>query len=119
LQALPQAILVPAMLGLYPENLVFTVLRKWPVLQIDYYRETSYEVDFIVHTGPNCYWPVEVKYRDRMQVQDLRGVGKFCAKYRCHEPTIVTNNRTDFGEMRLDKLTVFRIPLLQFLVMLG
>jgi predicted AAA+ superfamily ATPase len=53
-----------SVLGLYAENLVFNALKKWRgILQVDYYRNRNYEIDFIVHTGPTRYWPVEVKYR--------------------------------------------------------
>jgi len=70
-------------LGYYAENLVFLTLKKWTgVLQIDYYRERNDEVDFIVHTAPNRFLPVEVKYRNKIDKGDYKGINKFMAKYK-------------------------------------
>ena len=102
------------MLGLYAENLVFNALRKWKgVLQIDYYRSGGNEVDFIVHTRPSRYLPVEVKYRERFAMRDLRGIEHFRRKHPCHMPLVVTKNKHDFGANN----EMFRIPLIHFLLL--
>jgi predicted AAA+ superfamily ATPase len=106
----------PSVMGLYAETLVYNALRKWPgVLQVDYYRESQLEVDFIVHTRPMQYLPVEVKYSATVGAGDLKGLTRFRAKYRCTRPMLVTREREDFG---LDKeLGVFKLPLILFLLL--
>jgi len=104
------------MMGLYAENLVFNALRKWEgVLQIDYYRHGRHEVDFIVHTRPTRYLPVEVKYRNSVTRRDMEGVIHFRDRYSCHLPILVTKNRDDFG-WRTDE-RVFLMPLIPFLLL--
>ncbi len=104
------------MLGLYAENLVFNTLKKWRgMLQIDYYRDTAErEVDFVVHTAPSTYLPIEVKYRQTLAARDLRGLEYFAGRYRCHAPLVVTKNREDFGQ----RDQCFLLPLILFLLMM-
>ncbi len=101
-----------AILGLYAENLVFNALKKWKgILQIDYYRDGSKEVDFVVHIRPNTYLPIEVAYRKRIIEKDLAGVRAFCDKYTCMVPLVITKNEQKYdGEL-------FRMPLLLFLLL--
>jgi predicted AAA+ superfamily ATPase len=108
-----------SMLGLYAENLVFNALCKWRgVLQIDYYREGPREVDFIVHTNPSRYWPIEVKYQHDIRGADLKGIRRFRDKYPCHIPALVTKNRSDFGLRETEPAgEVFWFPLLLFLLL--
>jgi predicted AAA+ superfamily ATPase len=104
------------MLGLYAENLVFNTLKRWEgVLQIDYYRDGNSEVDFIVHTNPMRYWPIEVKYRKRASRPEFRGLKHFSRQFPCHVPAIVTKEREDWG--RQEEPSAFRFPLPQFLLM--
>ena len=100
-------------LGLYAENLVFLALHKWRgVLQVDYYRERDYEVDFIVHVGSRRYVPVEVKYRE--SIPDLSGMRHFLAKYAKNtRPIIVTKRWEDFGPRE----GMFFLPLPLFLLL--
>ncbi len=107
-----------AMLGLYAENLVCNVLRTWPgLLQIDYYRENNSEVDFVVHTRPNRYLPIEVKYQNQWNDSDIKGLRSFAEKNSCSMPLIITKDRSDFGLIEGTSTTkVFRIPLLHFLL---
>ncbi len=104
-----------AMLGLYAENLVCLALRKWRgAMQMDYYRDRDGEVDFVVHTGPGAYLPVEVKYRKSIRREDTRAVMKFSARFGVKTtPILVTRNWEDFGF----KGDAFYIPLPLFLVM--
>lgn len=104
----------PSTLGLYAENMVFNALRKWkgPVA-IDYYRERNEEVDFIVHVGARKYVPFEVKYRDTIKSEDLRGVLNFGRRFSTAPGIIVTKRSEDFGKRN----NLFFLPLLHFLLM--
>jgi hypothetical protein len=104
-----------ATLGLYAENLVFLALKKWKgTIQMDYYRERGGEVDFIVHTGPHRFLPVEVKYRNQFSEQELQGIRKFVARFpKSGSPIIVTKLWSDFGQHN----TGFYIPLPMFLLL--
>ncbi len=88
-----------AMLGLYAENLVFLALKKWRgTIQMDYYRDREAEVDFVVHVAPNRYLPVEVKYKNRIQSSDLKGLRKFLSAYKASsQPLIVSKQWSDLG----------------------
>lgn len=103
-----------AMLGLYAENLVFNALHRWKgVLQIDYYRDSNgREVDFIVHTRPSCYLPIEVKYRNSLSGETFAGMKYFVERHKCHVPTVVT--KQDFGFREGFRL----LPLVSFLLMM-
>jgi uncharacterized protein len=106
-----------AVLGLYAENLVFNALKKWPgVLQIDYFREGQKEVDFVVHTGPSQFVPVEVKFRNNWSDKDLGGILQFKEKFKKESaaPLVVTKKREHFM-LRPDGLLM--IPLLHFLLL--
>ena len=104
------------LLGLYAENLVFNALRKWDgILQIDYYREKQKEVDFIVHTKPTRYWPIEVKYRNRWISRGLPGIVRFRKQFQSVIPAVITKKNEDYGYD--EKLDVFQIPLVSFLMM--
>jgi predicted AAA+ superfamily ATPase len=106
------------MLGLYAENLVFNALRRWKgVLQIDYYRSGSgREVDFIVHTRPSRYLPVEVKYQETISPQDQVGVDHFTARHKqkSQKPIMITKNMEDSGP----RGSCFLLPLVHFLLMM-
>jgi len=106
------------MLGLYAENLVFNALRRWKgVLQIDYYRAGGgREVDFIVHTRPSCYLPVEVKYQETISPQDQVGVDHFTARHKqkSQKPIMITKNKEDFGP----RGGCLLLPLVHFLLMM-
>lgn len=109
-------------MGLYAENLVFNSLKKWQgVLQIDYYREGSRagakEVDFVVHTNPSTYWPVEVKYSNNWNESDIEGLSHFRNRYPCHFSAVVTKHMEDFGKRDTSAGEVFQIPLLLFLLL--
>ena len=95
---------------------MFNALRKWQgVLQIDYFRQKQKEVDFIVHTRPNLYLPVEVKYSNRTGAGKMDGLKKFREDYECHLPFVVTKFRDDYG---MDsELHLWRFPLLHFLLL--
>jgi len=101
-------------LGLYAENLVFNALKKWEgTVNISYFREKGYEVDFIVHAGAGKYLPVEVKYKEDIDSAGLNTIRNFCERLRCSTGIVVTKNWNDFGTR--DRL--FYIPLPHFLLL--
>lgn len=102
-------------LGLYAENQVFLALKKWRgTIQMDYYRERHGEVDFIVHSGPHRYLPVEVKYRNEIKASDFAGLQKFTSKFKhSAQPIMVTKNWTDLGPRQ----NVLLLPLPLFLIL--
>jgi predicted AAA+ superfamily ATPase len=101
-------------LGLYAENLVFNALRKWEgTVNVTYYKEKTYEVDFIVHIGARNYLPVEVKYKENVEEPELRTIKNFCERFKCTRGIVVTKRWDDFGKR--DRL--FYIPLPHFLLL--
>ena len=98
-------------LGLYAENLVFLALKKWRgTIQMDYYRAWDGEVDFIVHVGPRAHVPIEVKYRETIQPDDLIGIRNFAAKHPGGgTPIIVSKSWEQFGSV--DELFYLPLPL--------
>jgi len=105
------------MLGLYAENLVFNALKKWEgTVGISYFREKQSEVDFIVHTASKTYYPIEVKYKETIEVRDARNIVNFGARFKCPDGIIVSKRWEDFG--RRDKQpSPFFIPLPHFLLL--
>ncbi len=107
----------PNTLGLYAENLVYLALRRQrDILQVDYYREKDVEVDFILHTPPGEYIPLEVKYRNRIEKKYLKGLEHFASKHKnVGRPVVITKNEEDAGEM----FNALAIPLPYFLIYTG
>jgi predicted AAA+ superfamily ATPase len=101
-----------AALGLYAENLVFNAIMKWKgILRVDYFREGNREIDFIVHVRPNRYWPVEVRYRNQIDSDNLNDIRDFISKRNCATPVVVTKD--SYGK----KDGLFHMPLLLFLLL--
>jgi predicted AAA+ superfamily ATPase len=102
-------------MGLYAENLVFNALRKWRgTVALDYYRDRTGEVDFVVHVRPQQYLPMEVKHRDSLQESDLRPIRNFIRRFQSWRGLVVTKERRDFGSLGDD---LFLVPLLHFLLL--
>lgn len=101
-------------MGFYAENLVFNALRKWRgTIALDYYRDSRGEVDFIVHTRPQHYLPVEVKYRDRLGESDIKSIKSFMRRYHVGMGLVVSKKPADFGRRE----DLFYLPLLHFLLL--
>lgn len=101
-------------LGLYAENLVFNALKKWEgTVSISYYKEKTYEVDFIVHIGAGNYLPVEVKYKEKVEESEMRTIKNFCGRFKCTRGIVVTKRWTDFGK----RDNLFYMPLPHFLLL--
>lgn len=104
-------------LGLYAENLVFLALKKWRgTIQLDYYKDRNTEVDFIVHTGPRRFLPVEVKFRSSIESKYLNGIKNFTIRFKknCAQAIVVSKDWSDYG-VKEDGL--FYIPLPIFLLL--
>lgn len=96
-------------LGLYAENLVFNALKKWEgTVNISYFKEKEYEVDFIVHVGASRYLAVEVKYKEKVADSELRTIKNFCERFKCLTGIVVTKNWNDFGTK--DRLFYMSLP---------
>lgn len=101
-------------LGLYAKNLVFNALKKWEgTVNIGYFREKGYEVDFIVHVGADKYLPIEVKYKEQIDDAELRTLKNFCEKLKCSSGIVVTKKWDDFGA----RGRLFYMPLPHFLLL--
>ena len=105
------------MLGLYAENLVYLTLRRnKSVLQVDYYRERDYEVDFILHTTSGFNIPVEVKYRNKIEKKFLNGIDHFREKNnKTENGVVITKKWSDNGDLFGYKA----IPLPLYLIFAG
>lgn len=101
-------------LGLYAENLVFNALKKWEgTVNISYYKEKEYEVDFVVRVGAGRYLPVEVKYKEQIDNVEARTIRNFCERLECSTGIFVTKKWEDFGA----KDRLFYMPLPHFLLL--
>ncbi len=102
-------------LGFYAENLVFLALRKWRgTIQMDYFRDRTGEVDFIVHVSPGSFIPVEVKYQNAISADDLHCARRFTERYKvASNPIVVTKRWADFGS----RDGAFMLPLPLFLTL--
>ena len=102
-------------LGLYAENLVFLALKKWRgTIQLDYYRERHGEVDFIVHTAPHKFLPIEVKYRNEIKADDFDTLKKFEKKHQLAAgPIMVTKHWNDYWKRE----NTYLFPLPWFLLL--
>jgi hypothetical protein len=102
------------LMGLYAENLVFNALRTWRgTLALDYYRERQNEIDFIVHTRPQRYLPVEVKFRSAIDQRELQTMREFLRRFKSSMGLVITMNRQDFG----NRDGILFLPLNHFLLL--
>lgn len=105
--------------GLYAENLVFLALRKWEgILQLDYYREKNVEVDFIVHTSPRTFLPVEVKYRNSITSSDFNPLKSFLNRFGKKENRFAIMVTKKWDDLKMnEQQNTFMVPLPLFLLM--
>lgn len=110
----------PDVVGPLVETLVQSVLRGRG-LQVHFYRDFSTpgnrrspieEVDFVVETLDGAAMPVEVKFRKRIQPNDLSATRAFMNRYRSPAGLVVT--RDLFRCDAADRLLC--VPLLDFLL---
>lgn len=95
-------------LGFYFENLVGArfIEAKWDVF---YWKDKTYEVDFIVN-GPNGErWAIEVKSSLTTR-KELNGLDKFCKAYPDYKPfliSLVSQTFEDIGTLKVEEILSF------------
>jgi len=116
----------PSMLGPLVETLAQSVIRDHG-LQVHYWRENEdpsnrrsrvHEVDFVVERLDGAVLPIEVKYRKRIDAEDVAGLRHFIATHGRVHPTgglngiVVTRDLSRYEE----ESGILFIPLLSFLL---
>jgi len=100
----------PVMMGLYAENLVAHEVCKWAeAIEIAYYRDKKYEVDFVITYGGDRYLPIEVKHRK--SDDKATGLRHFMKKYKLDFGVVITRSR----ECRFSEGILY-LPLRYFLL---
>ena len=77
-----------------------------------YWRMRNYEVDFILKN--DVVHPVEVKYRDRVDKRDLRGLWKFSRIYGVRRGYLVSKELDDI--LPIDGMDIVVSPLIKFIL---
>lgn len=99
----------PAMMGLYAENLVVRELITMPEkIEISYFREKNYEVDFVLTHSGNQYLPIEVKHRNNSDT--IGGLSRFAKLYKPKLSIIITKD----PQAKFDEFLY--LPLMYFLL---
>jgi uncharacterized protein len=110
----------PTVLGPLVETLVQGVLRDHN-LQVHFYREHEdpgnrrspiREVDFVPERLDGSVIPIEVKFRKRIQEEDLEGIKLFRSRYKCPLAIVVTREMSKWDPAR----RILFIPLQDFLL---
>lgn len=109
----------PAVLGPLVETLVQGCLRG-PNLQVHFFRDYAEpnnrrspirEVDFVVERVDGTTLPVEVKFRKRIDSEDLLGIKAFQARFGVSRAIVVTRDRSEWRERE----GILLMPLANFL----
>ncbi|MES2613990.1 MAG: ATP-binding protein [Bdellovibrionota bacterium] len=101
--------------GLLVENLVFQELYKYSIQerknwQIYYWRtKAGAEVDFILKTNFDTAIPVEVKYRNSLELSLTRGYKSYLEAYNPALGFVITKNQV--GSIVHEKSKIYFIPL--------
>ncbi|MBI2932015.1 MAG: DUF4143 domain-containing protein [Planctomycetes bacterium] len=113
----------PDVVGPLVETLSQGVIRDHN-LQVHYYRYYEIpgnrrsplrEVDFIVEETDGAVLPIEIKFRRRIQAEDLRSLRLFIDRFKAPHGVLVTRDSREW----LPKERILLIPLLDFLLHLG
>jgi predicted AAA+ superfamily ATPase len=111
----------PDVVGPLVETLVQSVIRGTG-LQVHFYRDYSVpknrrspleEVDFVPETIDGKVIPIEVKFRQRIDGSDLRGVRSFINRYKAKGGLVVTREL-----FRIDDTDIGCVPILEFMLAL-
>jgi len=82
-------------------KIIETLIRN--ELNAEYYwRKGNHEVDFVIKDGKIL--PIEVKYKEKIDKHDLKGLIKFCKQFKVKEGVILTNNMEkslEFNEIKI------------------
>ncbi|MBI4687644.1 MAG: DUF4143 domain-containing protein [Nitrospirae bacterium] len=97
------------------ETVVASHLLRAKEAEIYYCRE-RYEVDVVMAIGRKLY-PIEIKYKDNITKQDLRGVEAFCKSFSPKKTIIVS--RDVFKEETLNGCKALFIPAWLFVLLIG
>lgn len=90
---------MPAM-GFYAENLTFNALRLFEgAIELNYYKDSRREVDFVVHLGGKRYLPIEVKYREH--IDDLAPIKFFLRSFNQTLGVVVTKHFVENSDPNL------------------
>jgi len=82
----------PIIMGLYAENLVAHEVCRWAeAIEVTFYREKKYEVDFVITHGGSRYLPIEVKYRKGTDM--ALGLKHFMKKYEVDFGVVIIRER--------------------------
>jgi uncharacterized protein len=82
----------PVLLGAYAENVVANHLRKLPgLVELGFWRQGDAEIDFIVDMG-NTMIGVEVKYRGRIDKEDIVQAAKLAKQLKCASCVMVSKD---------------------------
>jgi predicted AAA+ superfamily ATPase len=101
-------------MGMYAENLVFNAISSIEgLLSVNYYREKDSEVDFILHLGASKYWPIEVKYRNKITTHDLQVIKTIIDRYNLKGGFVISKKWDHFI---VDEKIIF-FPLSHFLLL--
>jgi predicted AAA+ superfamily ATPase len=110
----------PAVLGPLVETLVQSVIRDHN-LQVHFFRDYEVlgnrrsplrEVDFVAETLDGTVIPIEVKFRKRIQEEDLAGIEVFRSRHTCPLAIVVTREMSRWDKSR----GILFIPLQHFLL---
>ncbi|MEO0126464.1 MAG: ATP-binding protein [candidate division WOR-3 bacterium] len=75
-----------------------------------FWRQRNYEIDLILKDNI----PLELKYQDRINNDDIKPIIKFCKKYKIKRALILTHNFIDSS--RIENIEIFFIPLWLYLL---
>jgi uncharacterized protein len=110
----------PALLGPLVETLVQGCIRDHN-LQVHFFRDFEdpknrrsvvREVDFIAERADGFVLPIEVKFRKRVQGEDLAGIKVFCERFKTAAPVVVTRETYSFEPL----FRTLLLPLESFLL---
>ncbi|MCI0494026.1 ATP-binding protein [candidate division KSB1 bacterium] len=105
------------------ENFVFQELHSFVMQKtgIEFpticYWKNKHEVDFIIKMNDQTF-PVEVKYANKIDSKDLRGIIDFCQAFDINSGVIVTKDTFEVRTIS-EKFQLYLIPLHIFALLLG
>jgi predicted AAA+ superfamily ATPase len=102
-------------IGQVIETLAVNHLMRLKDADLYYFRE-RYEVDIVLEMGKSLY-PIEIKYKNNITRQDIRGIEGFCKKFGTKKAIIVS--RDLLKEEPLNGCMALFIPAWLFISLIG
>lgn len=99
-------------LGTMAENILYLHLRRKHG-DVHYWKD-RYEVDFVLEKGRKI---IECKYHDRIDVADLKGLGRYVGKHDPESVTVVSRSVEE--EMEVGGRKVEVVPLWKYILGMG